>query len=483
MLTAWEDSSGHTHTEITRECRKPQRAAECDWLTLSTIFLEHDMTRNTPCKRKLYWFPNRSDEKTWAQFHKVCKKRRRKCYRRTGSTVCVLCEKLGFECDALEEGHVDVDSEHDDMIAVDGSEELRYWQDQMLELQLELRRLEAEKLQLLNATTAWRNNNEAVNQMLPRFGWRMSINNGYIRLETGIKNISELLSSIQPSLYHSLSPFGSSCSFSEPLSFEGHSCSFIPAFVRLMSQWQNEKAHIRYPSQIEQIAFINIRQLTDKLVDIYFEKFNPVRPYIHAPSFLTYYKTLKNPLDSEVTLAICTYVCISPWSGLRFSPAEKRQIADFFYSKCKERLLDFLDDDTPRPLEALVAVNLLQPYILLARLCISEARRLLTMSYLIANDLKGIYNDPETPLVERAIFQRNYLHAYSALRFLDYAVEGKYTDDLDVPYSNLLVIPDESQATRDYLQVYNEIFRFLTSPFLKEIMVSGEYGKASAWEV
>lgn len=352
----------------------------------------------------------------------------------------------------------------DDLVDIDGTEELEYWHNQIAELQSNLDQLELQTQSLGLFPSA---------AVVPRQGWKMSIVNGHLRFETGIRNLSDLLKSIQQaSSIRYLSPFGDN-SVSCEIAFEGHQSSFIPALVRFVAQAFNENTLLpaeQDPRLQQRMVTFDIRQLIDRLVHDYLERFNQVRALVHASTFLDYYRNLKDPLTCKVTLAMCTSACIAPKPV--GSVIEMRQMADFFYSKCKEQILAILDEGTSHSLETLVAINLLQPYILFVRLRFSEARRLLTMAYMIGNNLKKIYDDPQAPLVQRAVFQRNFVHAYAVAQFLELAAENTWCDLEELPYSSFLVLEDESEITRDCMEIYNHIYRLTFSPYSIGIVVS-----------
>lgn len=248
------------------------------------------------------------------------------------------------------------------------------------------------------------------------YSWKFKIVNGNFQIETGIRNISDLL------------PFNSSISYLSPFSDDGSSCSHdsassrnsnnnidveemyrggqclmigfgsdennnvIPLGLRILASC-GKNSNTNYPKQFllpsELVSYPNY--IINRLLHTYFTCHNVYYPLVHENSFRSNLAKTKEPLTDLVTLSICCYVCSVPCEhSARFSSQKRRNMADFFYNKAKSIVLEQFDDPEKRT-ENVVSINLLGKYLQMT-LKFSEARRLISMAYEICLDLRHDYN-------------------------------------------------------------------------------------------
>lgn len=290
---------------------------------------------------------------------------------------------------------------------VDGTKDIQRWLNDVTALQAEMRQLEAairaaSVPALCNSSNSNSSDTDsehsALSPMTPTSSdntvftnvaksaepnWKLSIVNGTVRLETSIRSIDELLQFSQASFRY-LSPF-SSLFANESVVFESTSAHVVSTALRLVSRQSLRQSRMKLLPVKLPIVY-DYRPIIDKLVNLHIECHKNRIPLLHAPTFMTYYRSLDDPFKSPVVMAVCVNMLGSFRRGIDYTAQEKRQLSDFFYQKCRDLLLDMFDDPDRR-LETVITISLLITYVSLIRLEFAEARRLATIASLIAKDI------------------------------------------------------------------------------------------------
>jgi hypothetical protein len=376
---------------------------------------------------------------------KECRKHRRKCIRIPELTKCSRCQRLGKICVQPTKEQPEIDSLEHNSFDVEGLQE------QIKELEWTIHQMEnqmrdlgetgyrssntnSQKYTNNNALTVRQNSSpfsniseETMNRMF--YNWKFKIVNGTFQIETGIRNISDLL------------PFNSSISYLSPISTnyqyssssssnssissrdssiyydvedmyrgeQGLLMSFgsddqnnlVPLTIRVLtrciknSNTENPKQLLLPRELLEDPDYV-----INGFLNIYFACHNVYYPLVHENSFRSNLAKIKDPLTDLVTLSICCYVCSTPCEHIvYYSGQQRRNMADFFYTKAKNIVFDQFDSPEKR-IENVVGINLLSKYLHMT-LKFSESRQLISMSYQICLDLRQDYgNHPQAPLSE-----------------------------------------------------------------------------------
>ncbi|KAI9255149.1 hypothetical protein BDA99DRAFT_562422 [Phascolomyces articulosus] len=438
------------------------------------------MPRNTPCRD--------------------CKKRRRKCVWQENSSICTRCARLELNCAPFEDSGTD----EDDLPAEDGTSELQYWLHNVSELENEMFAMEKYIQQQAiarttpppaqdimsptstnSSTSTIRRRDELLfansfllhhqqkrqkrqqqqqgqeQQQPPQQEWNLTIVDGILRLETGITSIEELMNYMQASFRY-LSPFNNFFQ-SESVRFESSSVNMLIRALRLVSQKIVSRPLIPLP--INRLPVLHdYRAIIEQLIRTYFKYQNPLYPFLHAPTFMKHYHQLQDPMTCPITLALCVHTICVPRRIIGYTAVEKRQLAEFFYTKCKEMLVEMFDDPA-RKFETITVINLTQHFTTFLLLQFMEARRLSTMSYLLCLELYPIYKNKQMSQQMRIMFERHFIFAESFMRTLDMMIEDKVDDNLPT-ITSVEIGDDEDELTSQYLIMYNHILRLLTSPFM-----------------
>jgi hypothetical protein len=262
-----------------------------------------------------------------------------------------------------------------------------------------------------------------INSML--YNWKFKIENGTFQIETGIRNISDLLpfnpsisylSPLSPSSYYS-SNISSNSSISSRdydvedmyrgeqgllMSFgsDGQN-SLMPLTIRLLTQCI-KNSHTDNPKEflLPRELLADPDYVINGFLNTYFACHNVYHPLVHENSFRNDLAQSKDPLTDLITLSICCFVCSSPCEHVAsYTAQQRRNMADFFYTKAKNIIMDQFDLPEKR-VENVVAINLLSKYLHMT-LKFSEARQLVSISYQICLDLRQDYGDhPHAALSE-----------------------------------------------------------------------------------
>ncbi|KAI8139918.1 hypothetical protein BJV82DRAFT_239350 [Fennellomyces sp. T-0311] len=341
----------------------------------------------------------------------------------------------------------------------DGNEQLLEWWDQVSQLE--------DMLDAVNVSIAQDSSDEDDSSIgtpeAQEPQWKLSVVNGRVRLESTIKNFQELAMYNQASIRY-LSPLAGLLQ-RESIRFEGICASVAIASFGLVLRYSPPKPR---QHQIRQLPYkVDYRNEIDHLVRLYLTRYNECVGLLHVPTFMKYYHRLKDPMDSPITLGICVDAIAYFYPQLEHSPLEKRQMAEFFYTRCRDMLLDMFDQPSRR-LEAIMTTNLLMQYLQDVMMEYTEARRLVTIAKLVCEDIQANHLYSLTPL-ERVLFDRHYmsLHVWQSLIFI--FLEGKF-DFSGVPDVPVTLLDQEPEMVVVYLNMWKAIARLLGCPYITILM-------------
>ncbi|KAI7853554.1 hypothetical protein BDC45DRAFT_569933 [Circinella umbellata] len=453
----------------------------------------------------------------------LCKYRRKKCVwsslndnsDNTDRRIrCARCLKLDIECipqsDSSDEQLEDA-LNSSELMAQDGDPELRRMLDDMNQLQVEMQQYESEKKDMekqmfslvtnttakspslslssspslstvssfsstlspfsfptILATTTGNKNSKTTQEPTE---WKLSIIDGSIRLNTPIRTIDELMMFTQASLRY-LSPF-TGLFKQEPVRFEATCISpslglatVLQRSVICRSRKKQQFDMIRYNSNNTTQLF-DYRNIMNYLLPLYFKYVVPVTGLVHAPTFWKHYQSLDDPFECPIALATSIDALVSLRNVIDYTPIQRRTIADFFYSKCKDLLFDLYENPDSK-LDVIMVTCLLQTYLTDVLLNAVEARRLLSVALLLCLEME-IKIDEMTD-VQRILLKRHHMSMEVQQRSFDMLFEDKI--DFAVPdrLLGLEYLDDEPEKTKMYVRIYNHIFRFIGSPYISEIM-------------
>lgn len=357
--------------------------------------------------------------------------------------------------------------------------------------------------------------------------WKVRIENGSFQIETGIRNISELLQ-FDPTVSY-LSPLGgfrykstsSSSSSSSSMScssfsdcddmsgsyYRGCSAEFVMSFGKegtgslipftikvltrcIKTKPANPPSTLLLPNKL----LLDPNGLVDQLLTNYFTCHNVYNPLVHEPTYRAKLANVEDPLTDLITLGICAYVCSTPCRHLQFSPRERRSMGDFFHAKARNIILDQFDQPEKR-LENVIGINLLIQYMHIT-LKFAECRQLVSMAYQILLDLRNEYpefratgpnacfessphsghytytNDQE-PItdVEKMLFTRHVTISTSISRLMDYIADD-IQDSECFHFPVWKYVDDECEETKRFVRSQNWIINLYNHEFVMHFVVS-----------
>ncbi|KAI9264958.1 hypothetical protein BDA99DRAFT_507317 [Phascolomyces articulosus] len=407
-----------------------------------------------------------------------CKRRRRKCTFAKNSEDCNLCAQMNVDC-------IPCDADEEGLPVRDGNQKIQQWQKTITRLDIDLQTMRC----LIGCNSDYRhskknkkNNNiksdddsysdttsttTTTTTNTDYYEWNLSVVNGCIRLDGRIKDIDELLAYNQASIRY-LSPLYPIFR-QEPIRFNGLPKSIAVASQALVIRYakpSDKPRHSMIDRDTNKAAITNqfLKQQMDELVSLYMERYNPFVGLIHAPSFLEHYHRTKNALSSPMILAVCIDTIAYFYPRLKYSAEEKRQLAGFFYSRCRDLLLDMYDDPKYR-LHAIISTNLVMQYLMELLLDFMEARRLLTMAIVASHevDLDSLSE------IEYAMYQRHRVclgiyHGQSEIVLYD-----RY-DFTGVNFEDVYPLDDDPPAVVSYLAMYKAVFSLVKTPYVTNIL-------------
>jgi hypothetical protein len=300
--------------------------------------------------------------------------------------------------------------------------------------------------------------------------WTLTIQNGALRIETGIKNISDLLLQCPPIQY--LSPFQISTDNGLVVQFSTGKNMCLRAFaskllVKCLDPTRHHKSLLSLPTSL----LFDTRTMIDQLLDIYFQCHNTFHPLIHQPSFLRFYKQLSNPLDSLVCLSICCYVCGAPCSHSLSQFGDLSSIGSYFIGLAKIKLMEQFDLEEKR-IENMISINLLV-YYLHTLLLNSECKKLLTISHQITVDLLPWYKkecQKGNVSIECALFSRSISSLVTYQRSMGLANESQLILNQGA-WFEWKALPDEPTELIDYVDAQNWLVKLCHYPTMSNLKV------------
>ncbi|KAI8140242.1 hypothetical protein BJV82DRAFT_716058 [Fennellomyces sp. T-0311] len=396
------------------------------------------MARNQPCR--------------------ACKKRRKGCIWEQNSNACLLCTKFKVECIPANDS-----SDNGDILPREYNlKTLEYWHYQITQLENELQQTERDLVFYRDKQ-----------QELESLEWKLSIENGQLKLHTAIRSFEELIIFSQASLRY-LSPFGSVIKVT-PFRFENRALATIMHTACQGITQQSLKGRLLYASP-EAIPYTipQIQTLVDELIRLHLRYNNRRMPLLHAPTFLQHYNSLTDPLSCPLTLAVCAYTICTHRSLLEtYSGLELRQLGEFFCCRSKELLMDVFDDPN-RKLKTVFTITFLNHFVTSVMLQPLEGRRLITIAYLLCQDLEPGFSKLKEPTVMSVLFQRHYFHIQRSIGHVNHTIDGTSNPCPFPPKRTFEKLPDEDEVTCTYIDVFNQILQFLQKPCIKSVIALTE---------
>ncbi|KAI8890583.1 hypothetical protein K501DRAFT_236972 [Backusella circina FSU 941] len=398
-----------------------------------------------------------------------CKRRRRRCERPHEDEPCIRCRKMGKKCIRQDESSEYSSTEDDATVSDDDSDnktlDSMYQQVEMLEN--EIGRLE---IDINQQQTLMKHKRRE-----PR--WELLVNDKEIRLLSKINTLEELMLYSQ-SFMRYLSPFGSSFQ-GKSLVFERVHPSIFEVAINLTRQLQSSIVGVRESNSMIASHYllnntfdntIQTEFLVDKFVTNYFTCINRIAPLIHEPTYRLHYKNLKRgPLYDAVTMAICCHTAISVCPHSTYTSHQKRSMAEYFYSKSIDLVLDIYDDPN-YTLEALVSLNLLCLF-MFSTLRIDSGKRwstiALSQSAMLKKEIEtatqDMYDSNPALRVRHALIKRNCIVAELVHNTIEFTF---YKRDLVIQpsFSYFDVLLDEHKETRSFIELVNDIMVLLNHP-------------------
>lgn len=463
---------------------------------------------------------------------KECRKHRRKCIR-NNSSICDRCERLGKLCVQPSQSATSY-SENEDNASVDQLREeveMLEWAIQQMEQQMRSLSCRSNNSDSISAMTRFNDpyNSPLYNDMLKNLmhSWQFQIKNGTFQIETGIRNVSDLLSfqfntssipylsplsSASSSSTFSVSSGGSSDinSYDEVEQYRGAESGLLLQFgqesegyftFKLLTSYAKRSLPDKVTLSLPCALLLNPAEVIDQIITTYFRCHNTYQTIIHENSFMEKYRNLQDPLTDLITLSICCYTCSTPCLHLAFTPPERRDMADYFYSKAKSIILDQFDDPDKR-LENVISINLISKYMHMT-LKFKECKRLITIAYQICMDLRDVYEPKEngptclagemhhpqrpeqqittkyiklkTPTqptkdIDHVLYSRHVTLTMCIRRFMDF-ISNSIVDDSCFHFPTWLYAEDESETTKRMMQSQNWVLGFFNLPFISAFMV------------
>jgi hypothetical protein len=307
--------------------------------------------------------------------------------------------------------------------------------------------------------------------------WEILVNDKEIRLLSKIDTLEELMLYSQ-SFMRYLSPFGSSFQ-GKSLVFERVHPSVFEVAIDLTRRLQSSIMGVRESNSIISSHYllnnsfdnsIQTELLVDHLVNNYFACINRIAPMIHEPTYRLHYKHLKKgPLSDAVTMAICCHTAISVCPHSHYTSHQKRSMAEYFYSKCMDLVLDIFDDPN-YTLEALVSINLLCLFIFIS-LRIESGKKwsaiAIAQCAMLKKEVETVTQDMcdnNTALrIRHAMIKRNCVVAELIHNTIEFTF---YKRDLVIKpsFASFDVLLDEHEETRSSIQLVNHVMGLLSHP-------------------
>ncbi|OBZ86599.1 hypothetical protein A0J61_05343 [Choanephora cucurbitarum] len=464
-----------------------------------------------------------------------CRKNRRKCKRINSSSICLRCQRLGKECieapviATLKSKGTQANPQSDSQLLLEQIEQLEQaikdTEDEMYYLSSQHSHValqETRSLSLESIPTS------ALQHMSYR--WKVKIEDGLFNIETGIKNVSDLIP-LQSSLPQYLSPFNyqwdedlfdsrSSSISSSSSSSSSSSCLLDPMDRSRHGSSPKDEPDIYLNGEsnlvfsfsrkdVDQSIFYTTRTVTRMLelkkvkepdeillpwkllidpktvmlsfIEFFFSCDIVYRSLVYEPAFRKRMPLIQDYLSDPLALAICCYVCATPCDHDIYTCQEKRNMADFFYAKARDAIMEHFDEYDKR-LENVTAICLLTPH-QHNMLRMIECRHLIELAYNICLDFQREYKGPVlsediesfdnaallTDDLMHALLSRNLYHINLFRRFMCFVAD-------EAPHETSLLTPrwcylaDESEEVKRYIQAQNWLMMIVEHPFFHQFM-------------
>ncbi|KAI7900051.1 uncharacterized protein BX663DRAFT_519457 [Cokeromyces recurvatus] len=442
-----------------------------------------------------------------------CRKYRRKCIRDNLSNRCTRCIKFDKACvQPIKNGNGNSSllDDKDDLDLVDLKHNVQQLEQAIQQFENQLNHLRM----IRNNDNSKRHDALLADPMIQNlfYQWKFKIKNGIFEIETGIRNVGDLLSYNKQSISY-LSPLSSSGSRSSSSNsndtsslssktdiYCGESTLLLnfslnnkegttPFMFRLFAQFfkhSNFKTKDSNAFLLPRAFIFEPFLVVNQLVEIYFKCLNVYHPFLHEATFRARFLKLQNPLADIVTLCICCNVCSSVCRHVPYDARDKRSLADFFYSNAKSILLDQFDQIEKR-LENVICINLLSQYLHMT-IRYFEYRRLISMAYQICLDLKDYYNLSServsenndhssiaenakqfTTNIDKTLFIRHLTIISMQLQLINY-ITGEAIDAFSLCFPSWKFLSDEPEFTQKLMQSRNWVLTLFNHPFISKFM-------------
>ncbi|GAA5806466.1 hypothetical protein HPULCUR_012000 [Helicostylum pulchrum] len=408
----------------------------------------------------------------------TCRDQRRKCIP-TSTANCSRCERLGKKCTKpIQKVKIYTEQE-----IIRG----QALQNQVIDLEWAIHQLETQLQSLAHGTDLILRDHQSMFQTI-QHQWNIQIKDGTFQLETGIKNIADLLS-IQFNGISYLSPLScytgsssseaSSTGYSEStkesriiMHFDAKVCEGItPLAMKLLSQCTKSNLKGRTVSTLPNHLSLDPMSLMDQLITTYFTCHNEHVALIHQTTFIERYTALKHPLQDLISVCICAYVCSVPCKHTHSSPLVNKAIGEYFFNLAKSMILDQFDVPEKR-LENVIGIGLISKY-MRTYLMYHECSKFIDISYQICLDLNEEYKRPALNYqdeVDRAIFSRHVVLIMALRRLLQRIFLTDLKDSL-IHFSNWIALDDEPEKLKKTIRFQNEFFRLMNHPYVGQVLM------------
>ncbi|KAF1801226.1 hypothetical protein V8B55DRAFT_1528379 [Mucor lusitanicus] len=435
-----------------------------------------------------------------------CRKNRRKCVRPNFSPECLRCKRLGKIC---KQPTKQQDQPQQESTEMDRTQDIIKLEKQVAQLEEAIRYMELQlgMCRISSSSSSRSSSPEPANAMIQNLfqSWKCKIADGTFQIETGIRNISQLLQFNTSISYLSPINYDSSASSvsSDDSYYRGRDAgivlnfekevngSLIPFTITLMANTiTSAPSTIPTALLVPSALLLDPTPLIDQLVKTYFSCNNIYSPLVHERSYRDKMASIQDPLTDPVTLSICSYVCSTPCPALSFTPRERRNMGDFFYAKARDIILDQFDIPE-KQLETAMSINLLMQYMHIT-LKIGEARRLVSLAYQILVGLRNNYPDLQVPTnvddvttdpsyyeqeaeeepienVDKVLLARHLTVAAVLSRLLDYIVSDS-SDKRGFYFPSWAYVADEPENTKRFVRSQNWLIRLHNHKFVSNFL-------------
>jgi hypothetical protein len=334
------------------------------------------------------------------------------------------------------------------------------------------------------------------------FTWKVQIKNGVFQIETGIRNINDLLQFQMEREIQYISPLSNMKSRynDDSDTYRGETgvvirfgntlepgSDSLPFTVKLLTICAKQDV----PSPVALLLPCNLLidplDIMDRLIHIYFACHNVITPMLHEKVFMSKYNRMEDPFTDPLALSICSYVCSTPCDHLYYNAKERRNMSDYFFLKAKNIILDQFDVPEKR-LENMMCINILTKYMKVT-VKFKECRKLTMLAYQICLDLKnhfpkpafesftgdvnigdGCDSDTYNKYLDYVLYSRHVTAVLCTRRLMDY-ISNSPVDDSTLFFARWLYLNDEPEDTKRFVKGQNWVLGMFNHPFIGNVMV------------